>query len=114
MSEAQIRSWPAHSYSPVGHRFPAPTACDGIAQRSSSAVWVVKERTFTMTDPRNIKHDKKVQQEKKHKHQEIKPGAQKAVQPGQKPKMAPRPETSMPEPQSSSTEMPDTGDKSGS
>ena len=28
-----------------------------------------------MTDPRNIAHDKKVQQEKKHRHQEIAPGA---------------------------------------
>ena len=44
-----------------------------------------------MTDPRNIAHDKKVQQEKKHKHGEIAPGAQESVQPGRKPQMAPRP-----------------------
>ena len=37
-----------------------------------------------MTDPRNIAHDKKVQQEKKHQHQEIAPGADKKPQPGKK------------------------------
>ena len=45
-----------------------------------------------MTDPRNIAHDKKVQQEKKHQHVEIAPGAEHAVQPGKKPHMAPKPE----------------------
>ncbi|MEO7392072.1 MAG: hypothetical protein ABIU58_07840 [Ramlibacter sp.] len=45
-----------------------------------------------MTDPRNIAHDKKVQQEKKHRHEEIAPGADHAVQPGKKPHMAPQPE----------------------
>ena len=40
-----------------------------------------------MTDPRNKMHDKRVQQEKKHKHQEIKPGAAQKVQPGKKPQM---------------------------
>ena len=38
-----------------------------------------------MTDPRNVAHDKKVQQEKKHRHQEANPGAAHAVQPGRKP-----------------------------
>jgi hypothetical protein len=38
-----------------------------------------------MTDPRNVAHDKKVQQEKKHRHEEIAPGATHAVQPGRKP-----------------------------
>ena len=42
-----------------------------------------------MTDPRNIAHDKKVAQEKKHHHVEIAPGAEHAVQPGRKPHMAP-------------------------
>lgn len=42
-----------------------------------------------MTDPRNIAHDKKVQQEKKHQHVEIAPGAQHAVQPGRKPHIVP-------------------------
>ncbi len=42
-----------------------------------------------MTDPRNVAHDKKVQQEKKHHHVEIAPGAEHAVQPGRKPHMAP-------------------------
>ena len=42
-----------------------------------------------MTDPRNIAHDKKVQQEKKHRHQEIAPAASHAVQPGRKPHLAP-------------------------
>ena len=37
-----------------------------------------------MTDPRNIAHDKKVQQEKKHRHQEIAPGAAATPQPGKK------------------------------
>ena len=43
-----------------------------------------------MTDPRNIAHDKKVQQEKKHQHVEISPGAEHAVQPGRKPHIAPQ------------------------
>lgn len=43
---------------------------------------------LTMTDPRNIAHDKKVQQEKKHHHQEIAPGADKTPQPGKKTHMA--------------------------
>ena len=37
-----------------------------------------------MTDPRNIAHDKKVQQEKKHHDEEIAPGADKTPQPGKK------------------------------
>ena len=49
-----------------------------------------------MTDPRNVAHDKKVQQEKKHHHVEIAPGAEHAVQPGKKPHLAPKPE---PEPE---------------
>lgn len=42
-----------------------------------------------MTDPRNVAHDKKVQQEKKHHHVEVSPGAEHAVQPGRKPHMTP-------------------------
>jgi len=42
-----------------------------------------------MTDPRNIAHDKKVQQEKKHRGEEISPGSEHAVQPGKKPHMQP-------------------------
>jgi hypothetical protein len=38
-----------------------------------------------MTDPRNIAHDKKVQQEKKHHGEEIAPSAEHAPQPGKKP-----------------------------
>jgi hypothetical protein len=49
-----------------------------------------------MTDPRNIAHDKKVAQEKKHRHEEIAPGAEHAVQPGKKPHMAPQPEAAEP------------------
>ena len=41
-----------------------------------------------MTDPRNIAHDKKVQQEKKHHDQEVAPGADKTPQPGKKTHMA--------------------------
>lgn len=37
-----------------------------------------------MTDPRNIAHDKKVQQEKKHRSEEISPGSDKTPQPGKK------------------------------
>ena len=37
-----------------------------------------------MTDPRNVAHDKKVQQEKKHHGEEIAPGADKTPQPGKK------------------------------
>lgn len=49
-----------------------------------------------MTDKRNIMHDKKVQQEKKHRHEEVKPGAAQTVQPGKKPQMAPPPEAPNP------------------
>jgi hypothetical protein len=41
-----------------------------------------------MTDPRNVAHDKKVQQEKKHRHDET-AATEHAVQPGKKPHMAP-------------------------
>ena len=37
-----------------------------------------------MTDPRNIAHDKKVAQEKKHHGDEVAPGAEKTPQPGKK------------------------------
>jgi hypothetical protein len=40
-----------------------------------------------MTDPRNVAHDKKVQQEKKKHGEEIAPGAEHASQPGQKPRL---------------------------
>jgi hypothetical protein len=40
---------------------------------------------MVMTDPRNVAHDKKVQQEKKHRGEEIAPGAEHAPQPGMKP-----------------------------
>ncbi len=38
-----------------------------------------------MTDPRNIAHDKKIQQEKKHRHEDVAPGADAKPQPGKKP-----------------------------
>ena len=38
-----------------------------------------------MTDPRNIAHDKKVQQEKKHKGEEIAHNPTHTPQPGKKP-----------------------------
>jgi len=56
-----------------------------------------------MTDPRNIAHDKKVRQEKKHRHEEVKPGAAETVKPGRKPQMAPPPEAPNP-----ATDVPDT------
>ena len=37
-----------------------------------------------MTDPRNIAHDKKVQQEKKHRNEEVAPGGDATPQPGKK------------------------------
>nr|WP_315427547.1 hypothetical protein [uncultured Albidiferax sp.] len=37
-----------------------------------------------MTDPRNVAHDKKVQQEKKHRGEELAPGADQTPQPGKK------------------------------
>jgi hypothetical protein len=46
-----------------------------------------------MTDPRNIAHDKKVAQEKKHHHVEVAPGAEHAVQPGRKPHLVPKLDT---------------------
>ena len=49
-----------------------------------------------MTDPRNIAHDKKVQQEKKHRHEEVAPTAH-AVQPGKKPHVQPVVEAGTPE-----------------
>ena len=50
-----------------------------------------------MTDPRNIAHDKKVRQEKKHRGQEVAPGAAQVVQPGRKPHIAPTTDTVAPE-----------------
>ena len=38
-----------------------------------------------MTDPRNVAHDKRVQQEKKHKGQDIAEGTTATPQPGKKP-----------------------------
>ncbi len=40
-----------------------------------------------MTDPRNVAHDKKVQQAKKHHGEEVAPGADEKPQPGKKPHM---------------------------
>ncbi len=37
-----------------------------------------------MTDPRNVAHDKKVQQEKKNRGEEVAPGADQTPQPGKK------------------------------
>lgn len=38
-----------------------------------------------MTDPRNVAHDTKIQQEKKHNHEEVAPGADHVPKPGKKP-----------------------------
>jgi len=57
-----------------------------------------------MTDPRNKMHDKRVQQEKKHLHQEIKPGAAHKVQPGKKPQMLKEQLPLQPEPQAGADE----------
>jgi hypothetical protein len=37
-----------------------------------------------MTDPRNVAHDKKVQQEKKKRGEELAPGSDQTPQPGKK------------------------------
>jgi hypothetical protein len=62
-----------------------------------------------VTDPRNAAHDKKVQQEKKHRHEEIAPGATHAVQPGRKPRIEPVPEVPSPEADTPSTGAPQQG-----
>jgi hypothetical protein len=61
-----------------------------------------------MTDPRNVAHDKKVQQEKKHRHEESAPTAH-AVQPGKKPHMVPAVE-----PVVADEELPKDGDQPAS
>ena len=53
---------------------------DGLASRI--AAYYPKDQE--MTDPRNVAHDKKVQQEKKHRSEEIAPGSDKTPQPGKK------------------------------
>ena len=40
-----------------------------------------------MSDPRNVAHDKKVQDEKKHHGEEVAEGATETPQPGKKPKL---------------------------
>lgn len=40
-----------------------------------------------MPDERNVAHDKKVQQDKEHRGEEIAPGAAETPQPGRKPAM---------------------------
>jgi hypothetical protein len=57
-----------------------------------------------MTDPRNKMHDKRVQQEKLHRHQEIQPGAAQKVQPGKKPQMIKEQLPAQPEPQADADE----------
>ena len=61
-----------------------------------------------MTDPRNIAHDKKVQQEKKHHHVEISPGAEHAVQPGRKPHLVPKPDAVVDADGAGAPDTPDT------
>jgi hypothetical protein len=41
-------------------------------------------KEHAMTDPRNVAHDKKVQQAKKHQGEQIAPGADQKPQPGKK------------------------------
>lgn len=41
-----------------------------------------------MADTRNVAHDKKVMQEKKHHGEEVAPGAEVVPQPGKKPPIA--------------------------
>jgi len=64
-----------------------------------------------MTDPRNIAHDKKVQQEKKHKGEDITHGATEAPQPGKKPHQ-PEPEKNVATDQEPATDDQNPSDKS--
>jgi hypothetical protein len=48
-------------------------------------VSIIDSLKAPMTDPRNVAHDKKVHQEKKHHGEEIAPEAVHAPQPGKKP-----------------------------
>lgn len=57
-----------------------------------------------MTDPRNKMHDKRVQQEKKHRHEEGNPGVAQHVQPGKKPQMLKEQLPLEPEPQADADE----------
>ena len=41
-------------------------------------------KDMQMTDPRNVAHDKKVQQEKKHRGEDVAPDADHSPQPGKK------------------------------
>jgi hypothetical protein len=59
-----------------------------------------------MTDPRNIKHDKRVRQEKKHRHEEVAPGAAQTVQPGKKPQMTVHPDAPAPDAGAETTDTP--------
>ena len=61
-----------------------------------------------MTDPRNIAHDKKVHQEKKHHHEEIAPGADETPQPGKKPHLQ-KHASDTPKPSDSEGEAADAG-----
>ena len=45
---------------------------------------VHSQKVDAMTDPRNVAYDKKVQQAKKHRDEEIAPGSDKTPQPGKK------------------------------
>ena len=65
-----------------------------------------------MTDPRNKMHDKRVLQEKKHLHQEPKPGAAQKVQPGKKPQMIKEQLPLQPEPQADADEEKSSGNPS--
>ncbi len=56
---------------------PAPWTC-----RETMGFYYSKDHA--MTDPRNVAHDKKLQQEKKHRDEEIAPGSDKTPQPGKK------------------------------
>jgi hypothetical protein len=59
-----------------------------------------------MTDPRNIAHDKKVQHDKKHRDEEIAPGAH-AAQPGKKPHALPEADPVAPGPDAPEQGEPD-------
>ena len=71
----------------------------GARPRKAPSAWnepsrlIGKIEGIAMTDPRNIAHDKKIQQEKKHQHKEDSPGASQKVQPGRKPHMKPQPDS---------------------
>ena len=61
---------------------------DALDVRSGRISILDHSQDNQMTDPRNVAHDKRVQQEKKHQDIEVAPGSDKTPQPGKKTHMS--------------------------